>query len=284
MLNRNYITSPFGSLKYSFKCMYRTSIYYLQYILLRQSKLSSTKHLYNSKKNSKAFVFANGPSFNLLDRNKVKYYMEHESFDLFAVNSFIRYCCPLIPTHYILSDPAYFNFYDKRYVNIKEMIINDLESLQKINSSIFIPIEFDKQFPYNHNCFVDSENFFSSNVFNILSPRGYLSMTAYKALAICGYLGYNEIYICGFDNNYFKTLEVSSNNEIILHDYHFYNTKTKDTVLKMDWEPSLGSFLYRDHFLFAHLEKFKTKKIINLDPNSLVDAFVKNHNLDVYTT
>ena len=45
------------------------------------------------------------------------------------------------------------------------------------------------------------------------APR-YTSMTAYKAFSNASYLGYEAIYICGFDNSYVKYLEVDEANQV----------------------------------------------------------------------
>ena len=121
-------------------------------------------------------------------------------------------------------------------------------------------------------------------------------MTAYKALAIACYLGYSRIYVCGFDNDYFKSITASDSNELYYTDNHFYHTQkdginedggdsTGESPYKVNKEiegNSTGELLYLHHFLFKHLEKFNKYEIYNLDKNSLVDAFSKHHNLDIY--
>jgi hypothetical protein len=105
-------------------------------------------------------------------------------------------------------------------------------------------------------------------------------MTAYKALAISLYLGYERIYICGFDNDYFKNLESNIKNEIFYTDKHFFDSGIKTNAL--GHASSIGDYLYKDHFLFNHLSKFPSSRLYNLDMNSLHTQFNKEHDLDVY--
>lgn len=279
MLSSNHIRSPFGPMEYWFKDTIKYYKYYLQHVLPNKQLLNDTRLLKNSKKGKSTFVFANGPSLNILDIYKVAYYIKNYGFDLFAVNSFISNYS-LSPTHYVLSDPVYFNrLHHDHHRRIQ--LNDDLKNIISSSSEVFIPVQYHNYYKPNHYCFCDFYYHFSNNVFDILRPHGYLSMTAYKALAIAGFMGYDRIYICGFDNDYFKNISVSRNNEILFEDKHFFGDNKK--VNKRPLTTSIGDFLYRDHFLFSHLEKFKGKEIINLNPHGLIDTFSKSHDLDIYT-
>ena len=113
-------------------------------------------------------------------------------------------------------------------------------------------------------------------------------MTVYKALSIALYMGYEEIYICGFDNSQYLEVESDINNSLFYTNLHFYKKEVNDPDtthdVKKDW-PNNGYLMYTEHFLFTHLDKFaQTKKSIikNLDPESLCISFSKDHNLDIY--
>ena len=109
-------------------------------------------------------------------------------------------------------------------------------------------------------------------------------MTAYKALSIACYMGYEKIYVCGFDNSYFKSIFVDKDNNVYYNDEHYYSPRRPiDLKYKVSHEGrSVGELLYTHHFLFKQLEKYRGFPIINLDEESLVDAFKKHHDLDVY--
>lgn len=188
----------------------------------------------------------------------------------------------IVPNYYVLSDPTSFN--EGSQTVSKEIVDNQkrqIDRLNELNIPVFIPAQFSK-LNILKQCYIfnDVENRFSRNI-DPLKPRGYLSMTGYKALAIACYLGYDTIYICGFDNDYFKTITVDENNDLYYTDKHYYDngikSKTGPNVGK-----GLGNYLWEHHLLFKGLELFNHYNIINLNKNSLVDAFPKSHNLDIF--
>ena len=269
------------------KTYFKISKYFFRYTMWSLHDLNRTKNLKGIHSNDSAFVFANGPSVNLLDPVKINLY-KNIGYSVFGINSYIstEFGEKVIPDYYVVSDPAHFgiHFYDIPEKRKKE-IANDMEKIIDHNISLFAPSSLYKRIKYkNIFPFNDSENIFSNNAVNILHPRGYVSMTAYKALAAACYLGFKKIYVCGFDNNYFKNIEVDQENNMFYPDDHFYHQDRNTKMHKV--HPlegrTLGEFLFNHHFLFKQLEKFKKYPIINLDKFSLVDAFSKKHDLDVY--
>jgi len=106
-------------------------------------------------------------------------------------------------------------------------------------------------------------------------------MTAYKALAIACYLGYETIYICGFDNDYFKMVSVDENNVTYYYNKHFYDKGNKLKAVSSRGN-TISDLFWDHHLLFKQLELFNTHNIINLNKKGLVDAFSKKHNLNLY--
>ena len=262
--------------------------YYILYVLPLLKYFSKTKRLKNSHKNDYAFVFANGPSLKKVDPNKVAN-LQKKNFYVFAVNSYISsdFASVVAPNYYVLSDPAYFGIESKLITEERKIELKrDYNKILKNRVKLFIPSRFIKKQNYDFTyAFNDSQNIFSNNITNPLRPRGYLSMTAYKALAMACYLGFKKIYICGFDNNYVQTLKVNQNNEMYIVDRHFYNNETYESrihKIKNNVTKTVGEYLYHHHFLFKHLEKFSKYPIVNLDKDSLVDCFDKIHDLDIY--
>ena len=243
-----------------------------------------TKSLKNTFKDQNAFVFANGPSLNKVDLNKVKQLQQNSGNKVICVNSFIsKLSHKLIPDYYVISDPVYFGFDQELhsktvYKDVKE----DLDLIEKYNVTVFIPLKFKNNFKINTKIyyFNDMEiRRFNRNITDITKPRSYLSMTAYKALAIAYYLGFKKIYISGYDNNYFKTIEVDKNNKIYYNENHAFK-QDDNNQYNIDQHYSLnmklGKFLLDLSYLFLDLYKFP-KNIINLDEESLVDSFVKEN-------
>lgn len=246
--------------------------YYTIYILPQHDELKRTKELKNTKKDKKCFVLANGPSINLLNLEKIKKYQE-SNFDVFCVNSYIstEMAKTIVPDYYVLSDPSSFS----------EYAYEEIKLLKELDISLFVPAQFSKlKLINNYYIFNDFENRFSRNI-EPTKPRGYRTMTAYKALAIACFMGYDTIYICGFDNDYFKTISVDENNDIYIFDKHFY-----DSGLKVKSSPAvgkgMGDLMWEYYRLFKNLELFTHHNIINLNKNGLIDTFSKKPDIDIY--
>lgn len=260
---------------------------YLKYSILNKKALNNTKQLKLIHKDRKVFVLANGPSMKKLDPRKICL-LQKQGFHVIAVNSFIssEFGNIVKPDYYVLSDPAHFGIYSEDFSDRrKSEVQNDLKKVVENNIPLLVPLDLYQKIDYEHQyAFCDVENLCGNNVADITKPRSYLSMTAYKALSLACYLGYQEIHICGFDNDYFKTITVDENNIMYYEDEHFYQGSSDSLKYRvLDEEgSSLGELLYSHHFLFKNLEKFKKFPIINLDKNGLVDCFTKAHDLDVY--
>lgn len=273
-----------GTIRFWIRTIARNWYYRLRYVSRSYSLLNETRKLKGSKSGKSAFVFANGPSLKLLDEDKIVKLQKEQGYDVFAVNSYINspFAQKVIPDYYLLSDPAYFA-QDKISEELATRLRKDIQLLVQNKVTVFLPVEYAGRSPYSSTYyFYDAENVFRDNI-DILRPRGYLSMTAYKALAAACFMGYDKIYICGFDNDYFLNLVVDENNEIYYIDKHFYDAKgAPEKRVKDVHSKSVGELLYFHHYLFTHLGKFKKFPIINLNTKGIVDCFTKHHTLDVY--
>ena len=263
----------------------RNWYYRLRFVSQNYGCLRRTRRLKGSKTGKNAIVLANGPSVAQLDPDKISRLQQEGDFDVFAVNSYIS--SPLadviVPDYYLLSDPAY--FHPEKYPHLTERLQRDNALLVQKNITCFVPLEHYNMAPFGRKYgYYDRGNVFLDKI-TITGPRSYISMTAYKALAAACYMGYSQIYICGFDNDYFLNLIVDENNDTYYIDRHFYDksgdapAKTRDIHAK-----SVGELLYFHHYLFKDLEKFKPYPIVNLNRQGLVDCFPKHHSLDVYKT
>lgn len=146
---------------------------------------------------------------------------------------------------------------------------------------LFVPV--DRHAVFQHEPlypFCDAVNLFGSNVDDITRPLAYRPWTAYKALSIACWLGYRRIYVCGVDNDSFKTLTVDAENVKRIRYEHFYDDD--ETIEELASTESLAKGLFFTSLTFRSLERFAGRPIVNLDPTGLVDCFPKNHDLDVY--
>jgi hypothetical protein len=262
----------------------RTSLLYWYEKLRFYEKYRQLRRLKGSAKGRNAFVFANGPSVDGLDPYKVR----RIGYDIFAVNGYLwsEFSKIAAPTHYVLSDPACFYAPDNKRRTDKQIEISKrytalIKEIETLGATLFVPMRFIHLLRIrNLFGFCDVENEFSSNVVNVERPRGYMTMTAYKALAISLYLGYEKVFICGMDNDYFKQLEADADNRLYYNDRHFFG-EGKKTSTGVDGD-TVGEFLYTHHFLFSNFAKFPKERIVNLHKHSLNTYFTKEHALDVY--
>lgn len=256
---------------------------FILYTFPLRNDFERTKKINNTKKGRKCFVFANGPSMNLVDIDKIKK-CQMSGFDVIGINNQIvsEMANTIIPNYYVLSDPITFGMNDETTPFSARITAEKvITKLNKLNIPVFIPAHFSNLELFNeYYIFNDFGNRFSRNI-NITKPRGYIELTGYKAIAIACHLGYQEIYICGFDNDYFKTISVDEDNNIYHMDRHYYDDGVK-CIAPCNSGKGLGNLLWDHHRRFKDFELFSRHNIINLDKNGLVDVFTKKHDLDVY--
>lgn len=247
----------------------------------------------DSKKNIPCFVFANGPSLNKLDPKKIRTLCDEQKAEVFCVNFFPNSEFARIVGYdrWVISDPKFFNFGKEAPLSIKDILTSTLENASKhIRQCVYAPassvVKLKKIINVPIIGFNDNENSsIFSNSINPVKPRSYVSMTAYKALSIACYLGFSPIYICGYDNSYVADLGCDRENRIYRNNEHFdrnaYKIVPPISLLSYKYR-TVADELISNSRLFSDLEKFKKHLIINLDVNSLTDAFKKDDSLDIY--
>ena len=121
-------------------------------------------------------------------------------------------------------------------------------------------------------CFVDVELSILKGI-NPLFPRGYMSLTLYKALAWSIYLGYKSIGVIGMDNTLPRNIYNNQDNKV----HAIANLAGIDDCLYdvSSHHSNVASYYYDVFKIFHHLEYFPNKNIFNLDPYSLTDRFRK---------
>jgi hypothetical protein len=264
----------------------RSALLYWRDRLRSPAGYAQLRALRGTARGRNAFVFANGPSVQLLDPVKVK----NTGFDIFATNGFLwsEFSRVAVPTHYVLSDPACFSLQPEKMSEeqreISRLYVPLLEKIHASGMTLFMPMEQWSVLRGTGKAvgFCDIENEFSDNAADVTRPRGYWPLTAYKALAVANYLGYDKVYICGFDNDYFLRLEVDAQNRLYYGDKHFFDAGKKRDAAKYSDCAGVGEYLYEQHFVFTQLAKFPASRVVNLDKQSLATCFPKSHELDLY--
>lgn len=238
------------------------------------------------EKGRKALVIGHGPSLGLIDG-----FVKDEDlneFDIITINYWqdVDFFNNRKPNILVLSDPLIIeDLIDFDYRNLNNLLIEKnrklIESLVvNKNIKIYCPIQFVSKissFLKNSSVygFVDLEMSHITNNTDIRLPRGYCSVTVYKAIAIAEYLEYEKIFILGIDNTYPHDLLCNERNEILRID-----TRIGADPKLIDFSSHyshMGAWAQDIFYLFNDLNRCfgQFKNIINLDPYSLVDTFSK---------
>ena len=216
----------------------------------------------------RALVIGSGPSQGYLKKNELDKFVKSGG-ETFSINNWHanKGLSSHIPTWIVLSDlaildksPGLIQYLRKNY-SIKMIVptsfLKHIKKL-KLKNDIY--------------CFVDLELSIWNNIHPLL-PRGYLSMTLYKALSFAIYLGYNSIGIIGMDNTYPRNIYTDKNNRVFILETH---AEKKDYLVDISIIfNNVASYLDDVVRLFNHLEYYPKKNIVNLDPYSLTDRFKK---------
>lgn len=262
----------------------------------RNRKYADLLKLQGKGKSKIAFVLASGPSINKLNAEKVKLFCQENNAEIFCVNYFVNSAFAEITQadYWLISDPRHFDLTvddtAKAFANASKMVrkgifASDFHShLAKANTDL--PV-----IPFND---AETSWIFSKNT-NPCYPRSYVTMSAYKALAVACFMGYDKIYLCGFDNTYIRDLGCDENNTLYRRINHFNSSQdlNDDPMKYRDYKMGLGANenprvrtvaeeLLAYSRLFSDLYRFKKFPVFNLDSDSLTDAFPKELSLDIY--
>jgi hypothetical protein len=256
----------------------KTILSYLIYAIKGWRWIEKTRKLRKRGVLVNAIVIGNGPSQGYLDVNTLTEFKRNGG-ELICVNFWTEneLLNKVGPTYFVLSDPIIFSKNIPGHLREKH---EKLLSYMHENSSIVLvcPLtrcnELSKIFGRERIIgFVDHELRLWSDNINPLYPRGYLSMTLYKALALANWFDYRNIYVIGMDNTYPRNIYCDENNKFINHEIH---AGDKDYAVDQSAiYNTVGDGIYEIAQIFYDARKFKNSKILNLDRHSLTDAFKK---------
>jgi hypothetical protein len=246
-------------------------------LLLELRYILGYRELRNLKESIKkdVLVIASGPSVHNISYSDYLGWKEKNNGLIFAVNSYFKSELgqKLVADYYVLSDPLHMDWIS----NTENDFVEYLNSNPKM--VLFLPKRFK---PYldskikNVVFFNDTSlEGFSRNV-NPTYPRGYLSLTAYKALGIAQFISTQKIYIIGIDNSHFRNFQVDKNNQLFQtwNNFH-YDSNAYPTSKMDDYYNGVSDYFYDTARAFYQLRFFDKSRIINLDIESLVDIFNK---------
>lgn len=259
-------------IKYHIKSLLHASIFYPRELYIARQYLKKIWFLRNSACKIRALVIGNGPSQGYLTAKQLDNF-KYNGGETFCINYWPQNIAlsQHIPSWMIFSDPATFNLESSNAQLLVKYIKKN--PLIKLLVPVFM-LETVKGFDLRNDiyCFIDTELSIWKNISPIF-PRGYVSMTLFKALAWALHLGFEEIGIIGMDNTYPRNIYNDKDNRVCnlethagvddyLSDqsYYYYNVASSlDEMVR----------------LFDSLECFPNKNIKNLDIYSLTDRFKK---------
>jgi hypothetical protein len=273
MLVDKFRQATFGSLRYF-------------YAVVREfESLKKLSALRSSKIGKRALVLGNGPSLGYLSSSQIKRFQEFGG-ELFAVNFWTSTLhAGVIPDYLVISDGVSLidrssKFGEMQSEDVKkknELLCAFLHTNKLIK--IICPLarvkELANQFGSHRIIgFVDHEMRGITANIDPRYPRGYVSMTLFKALAISIHMGYEEICVLGMDNTFPRDVFCDCNNTIFRIERH----AGEDNVLfdQTAYYPSMDVWAQDLFDLFLDLHRcFKGYPVLNLDPYSLTDVFRK---------
>jgi hypothetical protein len=224
-----------------------------------------------------AFVFANGPSLSDIDLIKIKQLIDSGGYDLIAINSFLSKSLDrVLPTFAVFSDNLHFepdavnSQYSQDVAACKRELIRSFVPIQHLNTDDPLQIGF--------SSFCD---IYSNNTSDLLRPPGYYGLTAFHALRVAKHLGYLNIYICGFDNSYFKDFEVTREGLLVVPHRHYYDQDSNLEASTM--YGSTSEFFFDSYRHFEYLEKIcKGGSFHNIAKTTYINCAPRTLGLDVY--
>jgi hypothetical protein len=236
--------------------------------------LSAIRSVKGTKKGMKALVLGNGPSLGKINLANIR----EMKPDVFVVNSFNQMAISneITPDYYCLSDPDSFI---KPERSVPHNSDSTFEYILQTKCTLILSHFYRKSvIPHSINrlYFNDKEFTLFGRNLNPCFPRGYSSLTILKTIAVALYMGYDKIYILGVDNTQFKSLVGAFDNKTLLETNDLYG---ENSLVHMKYVFGsaggiAGQFLQYANW-FGDFKKFPKEKIINLDMESLIDAFPK---------
>ena len=242
-----------------FLCLGMTITRFPFFVKNRGARKRNVK-LMEYKCSKKCYILGLGPSLKNVDLSLL-------DGDVIATNRFINFegGKGVTPKYYVLADKA---FYEK-----------DIEltqkAMEKFPETAFV---FDGKYSGNKN-FINKNNVFyaymwqgycnSKRKMDFTKRLPQLGNVVCLAISLAIYCGYEEIYLLGCDFNSFASQKA----------IHCYEEKDSGRLWTMSYELFCYSFVSDIHNELNKIANKKGLKIINITEGSLIDAYVKNHDM-----
>lgn len=272
-----------------------------------QSVLSLAKVVIQSKFRSpippkskqNCIILANGPSLkDSLQENPSVF--SKEKYDLFCVNYFANsdFYQKLQPNYYVMIAPEYWvdEFEDiSTIIEKRTELFRNIEAKTDWELDLFIPWEAKKSKTWK-DLFKNKPNI-HIHYFNRTPIEGCRSINHFlfrchlgmprphnvliPSLFIGINMEYQNIYLIGADHSWIPLIFVTSQNDVLFTNQHFYEEKKlkphpmRKATGKRKLHEVLDKFMltFKGYFILKSYAKTKKVKIWNATPSSFIDAF-----------
>jgi hypothetical protein len=238
---------------------------------------SNIYKLKNSCNNKRALLVGNGPSQGFLSLDAMLKFKATGGIvivvNYWTDNKQLNKC---IPDYLVISDPFTLTNQNSDLENKNQELLCYLHKFKGIK--LIAPLNRIKELSKIIGAdrligFCDSETRMWTATTSPVLPRGYLSMTLYKALGVAKWMGFSKIFVIGMDNTYPRNLYCDNMNHVLNLEIH---AGSEDYIADISAKyHSIGEVLDDLANLFYDAKKFSDHSVINLDPFSLTDAFTK---------
>jgi hypothetical protein len=247
---------------------------------------------------NECLILGNGPSLkDSFNENKDFF----KSKTLFAVNHFAQsdLFLELQPRFYILNAPEmWMDDVEEFHYKKGEQLFRDIAQNTQHEMDLFINrsavqyTRWKKFLADNHKIRIHYFNTTPTEGFRFLKhflfrnmwgmPRSHNVLI--PSIMIALQLRFKKIYLAGADHNWLKDIYVSPDNRVFLTQKHFYDAQTAEqrTMDKMGkGERRLHEILHKfavslnSYFIISDYAKTLHTEIINITPDSFIDAFEK---------
>lgn len=249
--------------------------------MLRRRRLERVAGWRGEGSGRSALVLGLGPSIRKLDGSVIARCQAEERLSVVAVNAFAQSDLAQLvtPDIYVLTDPAFFGGDQAHYVSTSRGSPDAVWDYLAEHGHVRVAI------PHNRDARQDIDDSrvvylnglglqgFSRNT-SPLRARGYLSITAYAALGLAGYMGFDRILLSGIDNSQFLKVSLSSRQRVAVGASHAYNlAETSNNEIDLFARGGMAAYFEDVSRLFHDLHLFNHLRVENLDASTLVDAF-----------
>lgn len=232
--------------------------------------LSNNINFFSIHKEDNCFIIGTGPSLNYIKENDLNIINQGI---VFGVNSLYKSKIGLLikPTYYTLMDNLYWGSWNHTFTNV-------LETYKNVQPTFITDIRAEKilkNLPLNKMpIYLHAKKYpvkkisydISNNTFALMNVVSYSILTAI-------YMGCKKIYLLGCDYNAFCSQGYGhcyeDNADVTPYDLAFF--------LRNYWH------ITEFHYLLANLAREKCVEIINLTPNSLLDAYPRSTIKEVFS-